>query len=111
MELQIGCYLTREEAVSLAAYATEHELSRPKLCGLLVLREALRQRLYHLKGRYNGCERQKDATRVTARISNMEVKSIFLESARRCGLGSDEAAAIVFRAELDEHWLASALRT
>ena len=51
-ELQIGCYLTRDEARRLDAHANEHELSRPTLCALLVQRELNLKRLGELKGRY-----------------------------------------------------------
>lgn len=107
---QIGCNLTRDEGKKLKAHAEAHELSRPKLCALLVLRELNLKRLGELKGRYAGSEPKKGAARVTARISNEEVKTDFSDLAEKCGLGSDDAAAIIFRAEIDEHWLSGALR-
>jgi len=109
-KLQIGCNLTPNEGKQLNAHAEAHELSRPRLCALLVLRELNLKRLGELKGRYAGSEPKKGAARVTARISNEEVKTDFSDLAEKCGLGSDDAAAIIFRAELDEHWLSEALR-
>ena len=110
-ELQIGCYLTRDEARRLDAHANEHELSRPKLCALLVQRELNLKRLGELKGRYAGSEPKKGTARVTARISREDLKTDFSALAEKFGLGSDDAAAIMFRAELREHWLTAALRT
>lgn len=106
---QIGCYLSRQEAADLDAYARAFELSRPKLCVLLVLRELRCRRLRSLKGVNMTPVGKRVGTRVTTRAANEQVKIDFVAHASSLGLGSDQAAAILFRAELGERWLEAAL--
>lgn len=108
-DLQIGCYLTKAEANDLKSYAAEHQLSRPKLCILLVQRELRCRRLGELSERYTVTVRKKEGRRVTTRSSTSEIKDKFSRHVQELDLGSDDAAAIIFRAELEERWLSSAL--
>lgn len=108
-KVQIGCYLTPEEAERLRAYAEAHELRVPSLCVLLVLHELRCRQLNRLKARYLRKVGKTDGVRVTARIAERSIKDDFLEHVRTCGLGSDDAAGILFRAEPDERWLHNAL--
>jgi hypothetical protein len=108
-EAQIGCYLLRAEADALTAYARSLELSRPKLCALLVLRAVRAPKLAVLYEHQRGSESKRGAVRVTTRVDDHEVKRRFATAAAAAGLGSDDAAAIVFRAELDERWLENAI--
>jgi hypothetical protein len=48
---------------------------------------------------------------VTSRIVSEKAKMDFGKAAADCGLGSDDAAAILFRAELEERWISEALRS
>lgn len=107
---QIGCYLTNDEAKKLRAYAEAHELSVPSLCALIVLHELRCQRLNQLKSTYLKKVGKQHGQRVTTRISEPEVKDQFCRHVERCGIGSDDAAAVLFRAELEERWLDQALR-
>lgn len=109
VEAQIGCYLLPHEAKALTRYARMLELSRPKLCALLVIRAAHSGQLASMVGRFPASEPKAGNSRVTTRLSNQDTKQNFLEAASAVGLGSDDAAAIIFRAELDEHWLEKSL--
>ncbi|QXQ06115.1 hypothetical protein KX816_18325 [Sphingosinicellaceae bacterium] len=93
----------------LASYAADLELSRQNLCALLVLREITRSQLGDLKKRFAGSESRARSTRVTARISSQTTKTAFSKIAKANGVGSDDAAAFVFRAELQTGWLKGAL--
>lgn len=109
VEAQIGCYLLSAEAKALSVYARSLELSRPKLCALLVVRAVRSERLASLVGRHRGSEPKSGATRVTTRVDDQETKRRFALAASTLGLGSDDAAAIVFRDELAERWLENAV--
>lgn len=104
-DTQIGCYLSPEEAEQLDEYARGLELSRPKLCILLVGRELRCNRLGTLRDNAYSTIGKSTGVRVTTRPIHAHVKTAFTEHVGSVGLGSDEAAAIVFRAELDERWL------
>lgn len=107
-DAQVGCNLTRDEGRRLDEYAREHELSRPNLCGLLVVRELKLKRLNGLVGSFDGSGTRKGAARVTARVSGA-TKIEFAQHVAGLPIGSDDAAAILFRAELVEQWLAEAV--
>jgi hypothetical protein len=108
-EAQIGCYLLPAEAAALSVYARSLELSRPKLCGLLVVRAVRSDRLASLVGRQRGSEGKAGTTRVTTRVSKNETKERFILAASILGLGADDAAAFVFRDELEQRWLETAI--
>jgi hypothetical protein len=107
---QIGCYLSERDAKALSAYARSLELSRPKLLALLVVRSVRSENLARLFATFAGSEPKSGAKRVTARIDDQALKARFIKAARKLGLGSDDAAAMVFRAELAERWLDAATR-
>jgi hypothetical protein len=92
----------------LKAYAVAHELRRPSLCALLVLRATRSANFATLKTRFAGSEPKAGSMRVTARVSQ-PVHLAFEEAAALHGLGADDAAAMVFRAELTDKWLAGIL--
>lgn len=62
--IQIGCYFRPAEAESLAFYARSLQLSRPKLCALLILRAVRSNRLGTLLNLYGGSEPKARARRV-----------------------------------------------
>jgi hypothetical protein len=107
-ELQIGCYLSRREARQLSDYARSVRLRRPSLCILLVQNELLCPRLELGVGKYHGSLPKKGSARVTTRV-DAELKDAFHGHAEKHGLGSDDAAAVIFLRELDQHWLKHAL--
>lgn len=108
---QIGCYLHPFEAEALSNYARSLELSRPKLCALLIVRAVRSDGLSSLVGRHPKSEPKAKATRVTARLDNPDTKQRFAQSAAALGLGTDDAAALVFRTELADRWLENAIAT
>ena len=101
---QIGCNLTKEEAEKLARYAAETQLSRPSLCVLLIQRELRRPRLVGLKVRAPKPFGEGGFRRVTVHIIDPSLKGAFADHVKLCGMGSDDAAAMLFRAELKERW-------
>lgn len=105
---QVGCYLAREEGAELERYAEGLELSRRRLCGLLIVRELRLNRVAELSKRYAGSGSKKGAARVTARVSSSR-KTEFAAHVAKAVVGSDDAAAVIFRAELAEKWLAKAV--
>lgn len=107
-EAQVGCNLTRKEGEDLTVYAKGLELSRRRLCGLLIVRELRVNRIGELSRRYPGSGSRKGAARVTARVS-AETKAAFADHVARAVVGSDNAAAAIFRAELQEKWLSNVL--
>lgn len=98
---QIGCYLLKQEADGLTAYARSLELSRPRLCALLVIRAGRSGTLPALPNRFPTTERKTVGTRVTARIESNESRRLFLAAAAQLGLGSGDAAGH-FPSPLDE---------
>ena len=104
-DIQFGCYMTPEEAKQLNDYAEGMEISRPKLCILLVVRELRCDRLAGLSRVDNSPLPKKESKRVSARAISPAIKAEFTKHAIAHGLGTDEAAAILFRTELAERWL------
>lgn len=109
-DFQIGGNLSKEEGRRLKAYAEGLQLTRPNLCALLVVRELACGRLASLRTAHAGSEPKRGAARVTVRVSE-EAKSQFRTAAAGAGLGLDDAAAILFRAELEERWLERSVGT
>lgn len=108
-KVPLGCYLTSSEIARLRAYAEGFELSAPSLCRLIVQRELEARELGGLKLHYLKKVGKEDGDRFTARFANRRVKDRFLAHARQCGLGSDDAVGILFRAEPIEQRLRHAL--
>jgi hypothetical protein len=102
---QIGGYLTPEEHEMFQTYAVEFGLSESGLANLLLVREMRRQRLHDLKGKYAAGAPSDSRQRVTAHQRNAALKMAFDERSSDEGLKPDQAASIVYRAELDERWL------
>ena len=108
-DVQFGCYLRSGEAKRLATYAERLQINRPNLGILLIMRELKCSRLGGMPRREGPALSKKGAVRVTARANRPDVKELFAKRIARLGLGMDEAVAMLFRAELDEKWLAHSL--
>ena len=108
-DLQFGCYLSPEEAQQLKDYAESMEISRPKLCILLIVRELRSSRLDRMPRSSATALPKRKSKRVTARAINSQVRDRFAKRAASLGLGTDEATAMIFRAELAERWLERSL--
>ena len=101
--------MSSDEAAKLAAYAKRLSVKRPLLVFLLVLRELNCGRLAALRTRYPYGGKIKGHGRVTARLTSQTLKRAFDAHIVRLGVGSDEAAWILFQAELAEEWLDKSL--
>lgn len=106
---QIGCYMSAEDAAKLAAYAQGLGVKRSILVSLLVLRELNCHRLPRLRSKHQYASLKKGRERVTARLGGTPLKDSFAAYIGKFGLGSDEAAWILFQAELSEKWLEKSL--
>jgi len=102
---QIGCNMTDVEAELLNDYAASLGLTRPAMCSLLVQRELRKPRLRRIRPSRGPKVGSDGPRRVTVHLRNADFKSAFTDHVRSLGLGSDEAAAILFRHELKERWL------
>ena len=102
---QIGGYLTREERSIFQAYAAEFGLSESALANLLLVREMRCRRLHELKGKYSAGAPSEGRARVTAHQRSAAMKTAFEERSSDGGLKPDQAASIIYRAELTERWL------
>lgn len=102
---QILGYLTTEEVLHFQSYAAELRLDATALANLLIVRELRNPRLGKLRERFDrelgGSERSK----VVAHQRGERTKLAFKEHAEGLGLKASRAAAILFRAELEELWL------
>ena len=94
--------MPEEEAKELDDYAASLELNRPAVCVLLVHRELRRRRLKQLRRTVPPYSGVKEGVRVTARIADRNMKDEFAKHLKDVGVGSDEAASILFRAELKD---------
>jgi hypothetical protein len=106
---QIGCYMSSKEADRVSKYARKLGVKRPLLGFLLVLRELNCHRLPTLRDRYPYPGKKKGRGRVTARLSTKALKTVLEKHIHRYGIGSDEAAWILFQAELAEKWMEKSL--
>jgi hypothetical protein len=88
----------------LDRYAALMELPRPSICVLLILRELRHPRLRRLKVTAPKPFGEGESKRVTVRILDPSLKGAFADHVKSCGMGSDEAAAVLFRTELKERW-------
>lgn len=106
---QIGCYMSAADAAKLSAYAADLGVKRSLLVFLLVLRELNCHRLPGLRDQNPYEAVKKGRGRVTARLGESSVKEAFLAHIGKFNMGPDEAAWILFQAELSEKWLEKSL--
>lgn len=108
---QIGGYLTPDEHEAFKRYAAQFHLKESGLANLLLARELTLGRLPELKARDGAGLPLKDRRRITAHAPTVAVKAAFQAHSQKAGLTSNQAAAILFRAELRERWLERSVRT
>jgi hypothetical protein len=107
---QIGGWLRRSEKDALHDYLKQFSIRPAAAATLLIVRELRCKRLSKLKERYAekvGTER----SRLTAHQPDGHLKQAFTQHAAAFGLDPNPAASILFRAELDERWLESAVES
>lgn len=107
--VQIGGYLTPEEHAEFRRYAMGLHLKDSSLANLLLARELRLRRMAVLKQLFPPPAPLKERSRITAHQSDPAIKQAFEALARGAGISADQAAAILFRAELAERWLATAI--
>lgn len=106
---QIGCYMYGDDANKLSEYAKRVGVKRAVLVFLLVLRELKSTRLAQLRPKYPYQGKKEGLRRVTARLPSQSFKRAFEKHVAEIGMGSDEAAWVLFQTELAEQWLDKSL--
>jgi len=102
---QILGYVTTGERAAFDAYALSLGLDVTALANLLILRELRAPRLPELAARYDTAGPAGDRTKIVAHTRTPEIKGLFAAHAASAALKPSRAAAILFRAELEERWL------
>jgi hypothetical protein len=103
---QIGCNLPSAVVRELKDYAQSLSLSGNGLGRLLIQRELKSSRLPALVSKFDVVQvGDKAGQRVTVHITDRDLKSAYREHVQSLGLGSDQAAATLFVAELEERFL------
>ena len=98
--------MTDEDVAALDDYARSIEVTRAAVCSLVIQRE-LRARQLSRTSRHRRSVDCGSANRrrVTVHVGNPELKLAFTQHVTSLGLGSDEAAYVLFQKELKERWL------
>ena len=107
---QIGGWLRPSEKQALDEYLKQFGIRPTAAATLLIVRELRRKRLPDLQSRYAdspGTNRE----RVTAHPTDGKLKEAFKRHAASLGMDPDPAASILFRAELEERWLARSVES
>jgi len=102
---QIIGYLTETDRVHFQAYAQSLGLDASALANLLIGRELTLARLSGLAVRFDQETPVAGRTKVTAHLPVAEIKQAFAALAAQAGMKPTRAAAVLFRAELEERWL------
>ena len=103
---QILGYLSDGEASAFQQYAAELRLDVTALANLLIVRELRRDRLAVLRVLYDRDLGGQGKKKIVAHQSDHETKVAFKAHAIARDLKPSRAAAIIFRAERAERWLA-----
>lgn len=107
---QIGGYLRPDEKSAFEDYIEQFKLRKGAVATLLILRELRHCRLPQLKDRFP-MPGGKGRKRISARPTDLSVKTAFEEHVSKLGLDPDPCAGIIFRAELRERWLERVLES
>ena len=106
---QIIGYLTFEEAAEFDRYASNLRLDRTALANLLIVRELRCDRLRLLSTIFDCKVSNGGKTKIVAHQSDGSTKAAFKCHVESHGLKPGRSAAILFRAELKEHWLLTSI--
>ena len=106
---QIGGYVSKAERGQFKKYAADLQISESAVATLLILRELQLRRLSQLKESYSLGAPANDRARITAHQSNDGLKAAFEARSGEEDMLPDQAASLVFRAELTERWLRHAI--
>lgn len=102
---QIIGYLSSAEATDFREHAAGGGIDVSALANLLITRELRIGRLPNLKGRFSVHLPPADRTKIVAYLRDRDTKQAFGAHAGAAGLRPTPAAALLFRAELEERWL------
>lgn len=102
---QIVGYVTSHEAQAFAIYAESVGLDVSALANLLIRREMRLGRLNQMPVP----PVEERSVKITAHLKGEQIKTSFTVHAKRHGLRAGPAATRLYRAELEEHWLATCL--
>lgn len=107
-ETQIGGWLRPDEHADFMSYLDQFCLRQAPVATLLIVRELRCARLPDLARSY-GHSSGSGRKRITAGPTSSALKRAFENHAARWGLDPDPAAAMIYRAELQERWLQRAI--
>lgn len=102
---QILGYVTPEDRDRFEAYALAHGLDVTALANLLIARELRARRLTELQVTFDAPRPLASRSKIVAHTPDAKTKEAFTARAHEAGMKPSRAAAILFRAELDERWL------
>lgn len=102
---QVLGYVTPEERDAFEAYANDHGLDVTALANLLIARELRAKRLEQLLLKIGFGPALTVRTKIVAHTPTDATKAAFATRAAQAGVKPSRAAAILFRAELEERWL------
>lgn len=106
---QIVGYLTAPEARHFHDCAAACGVGASTLANLLISRELTLRRLTALQRTPAPPRLLPSDTKVVAHLALEERKTLFSDHAERHGMKMSAAAALLFRTELQEHWLLTSL--
>ena len=102
---QVLGYVSPVERDAFEAYALDHGLDVTALANLLIARELKAQRLEQLLLNIGRGPALTVRAKIVAHTPTDAIKSAFAARAEQAGVKTSRAAAILFRAELEERWL------
>lgn len=102
---QIIGYLTEADRIRFQAYAQALGLDASALANLLIIRELRLARLSGLAQHFDQEAPIASRTKVTAHLPVAATKAAFAALAAKARMKPTRAAAVLFRAELEERWL------
>lgn len=106
---RIGGYLNPEEHREFGDYSSSLCVTGSALVALLIARELRVKRLKDLVDQFRAGARVGIRKRISSPVLPNSLRDTFEDHAKTVGLSLDQAASILFRAELAERWLDRAL--
>ena len=104
---QILGYVTPDDRDRFEAYAVAYGLHVTALANLLIARELRTRRLTKLQQAFDAPRPLPSRSKIVAHTPDVATKKAFTAWAHAVGMKPSRAAAILFRAELEEQWLAT----
>lgn len=108
---QIIGYLAPEEVEAFQRYAGELNVDATALANLLILRELHFRRVVELSSKFDRGLVGRETAKIIAHQKNGSTKALLQTYAESLGMKPSRIAAIIFRAEITEQWLAKAVES